>query len=532
MLQSAMTLAKYLILLFFAYASCFSAEPIHLKVQLQWKHQFQFAGFYVAKERGFYADAGLDVTLLELTTGVHPVDEVLQGRAHIGLGRSSLLINRSEGAPVVILDALFDYSPSILLTVKPHLLTPESLKNRTIMITSDEYSAAGFRAMMQSRQLSMDEIRTVPHNFNLEDLIQGRIDAYAAYLSNEPFLLQERNISFNIINPRDYGFSFYGDLLFTSEASLHAHSTAIEAFVKATQKGWKEAFEHIDQTARLIHAKYNTQNKSLQSLIYEGMVLRGLSSNSKAGRPLLDLRRFEEITNIYRLGGMMHQSVDLNRFIDPLHFTRTKIRIGFLAKRGPLHTTKRWRPMMEYLNYHLPAYHFEAVPLDFEQIEEAAKTASVDFIFTNTAQYVKLEHYYGLSRIATLKNASPEGPLDTFGAVIFTRSDNDAINSFNDLRGKRFGAVNPDSFGGYLMGRKALLDEGIPIKELRSLTFLGTHDKTVEAVLNGSIDAGTVRTDTLERMARDEHLDLSRLKILGAKYHHGFPFFGQYGALS
>ncbi len=514
---------KYLLLMLSIIAFA-EARATDLRVQLQWKHQFQFAGFYVAKERGFYADAGLDVTLVELPHGIHVTDEVVKGKAHIGIGRSSLLIERNHGTPIVILDAIFDYAPSVLITTQPDLITPESLRGKKIMISTDESGSAGFKAILQSQQLTMDDVTLIPHSFNLDDLIERRVDAYAGYLSNEPFILQERNISFNIMNPRDYGFSFYGDLLFTSESMLQSHPKEIEAFVKATRLGWQEAFAHIDKTAQLIHTKFNTQNKSLQSLIYEGMVLKGLLCSTKADHPILDLRRFEEIMNLYRLGGLIQQSVALESYIDPMHFTRSKVRIAFLAKRGRPHSIKRWQPMMDYLNYHLPSYHFEALPLTFEEIEEAARSGSVDFIFTNTAQYVKLEHYYGLSRIATLKNASPAGPLDTFGAVILTRSDNIAIGTLDDLRGKRFGAVNADSFGGYLMGLKTLMDAGIGTKDLDSLTFFGTHDQTIEAILNGLVDAATVRTDTLERMARDQNLDLSQLKILAAKHYQGFPF--------
>ncbi|MGZ8953036.1 MAG: ABC transporter substrate-binding protein, partial [Methylobacter sp.] len=78
-----------------------SAEPIHL--QLRWHHQFQFAGYYAALEKGYYKDAGLDVIIHEGTPEKKPVQEVLQGHAQYGEANSELLLERLRGAPLVAL---------------------------------------------------------------------------------------------------------------------------------------------------------------------------------------------------------------------------------------------------------------------------------------------------------------------------------------------------------------------------------------------------------------------------------------------
>ena len=180
--------------------------------------------------------------------------------------------------------------------------------------------------------------------------------------------------------------------------------------------------------------------------------------------------------------------------------------------------------MVDYLNAHLSAYHFEAIPLDFEEIPEAVRNRSIDFVLTNTLQYVKLEHYYGISRIATLKNASVYGPLNLFGAVIITRSDNDEINTLQDIRDKRFGAVDPDSFGGWVMALKVLTEAGISQTDFKSLEYLETHDNVVHALLEGKIDVATVRSDTLERMAREGAISLDQIKVINAMHYAKFPY--------
>ena len=86
-------------------------------------------------------------------------------------------------------------------------------------------------------------------------------------------------------------------------------------------------------------------------------------------------------------------------------------------------------------------------------------------------------------------------------------------------------AVKASSFGGWQMAYKEIKDAGIdPGKDFASLQFGGKHDNVVLAILNGVVDAGTVRTDTLERMAAEGSIDMEEFKIVNGKKHSGFPF--------
>jgi twitching motility protein PilJ len=115
--------------------------------------------------------------------------------------------------------------------------------------------------------------------------------------------------------------------------------------------------------------------------------------------------------------------------------------------------------------------------------------------------------------------------LKSFGGVILTYADRDDINSIADLKGKKFMAVKESSFGGWQMAYKEILDQGVdPMKDVASLQFGGKHDNVVLAVQNGEVDAGTVRTDTMERMAASGDIDMSEFKIIAPKAHSDFPF--------
>ena len=107
-------------------------EVVHL--QLPWKHQFQFAGYYAALEKGYYAKAGLSVVIHEGTPSV-VIPSVLNGQAQYGVTHSELLFSRLQGAPVVALAAIFQHSPSVLVT-RENILSPRDLIGQRIMMSS------------------------------------------------------------------------------------------------------------------------------------------------------------------------------------------------------------------------------------------------------------------------------------------------------------------------------------------------------------------------------------------------------------
>ncbi len=203
------------------------------------------------------------------------------------------------------------------------------------------------------------------------------------------------------------------------------------------------------------------------------------------------------------------------------------VKIGVLAKRGAELTLKRWNPMSEYLSQEIPAYKFEIVPIPFKSIFKEVEQQNIDFMLANSGFYVVLERQYGAQRITTLVNKQVTGLTQKeFGGVIFTHIDNkDRFNTLESIKGSRFAAVNEKSLGGWQMAWREFVENDIDRKsDFRSLTFKGTHDKVVYSVLNKEEDVGTVRTDTLERMALEHKIDLNKVHIINPISYDNFPF--------
>jgi len=254
-------------------AVCLLHLPLHqaaareqVSLQLKWKHQFQFAGYYAALEQGFYRDAGLDVGIREGGPGIDVADTVATGKADFGVCSANILREWSIGRRLVVLAVIFQQSPAIILVPRrAEISSVSDLRGRTLMDTpgSDEIAA-----MLRHEGVDYAALPRITHQGDPRDLLAGRADAMVAYSTNEPFVLEQLGAAYRTFSPGEYGIDFYGDNLCTSEARLKAHPEQVAAFRAASLKGWAYALAHKDATVDLILRNYS-QKKSREALLFE-----------------------------------------------------------------------------------------------------------------------------------------------------------------------------------------------------------------------------------------------------------------------
>ena len=207
---------------------------------------------------------------------------------------------------------------------------------------------------------------------------------------------------------------------------------------------------------------------------------------------------------------------------------KTKVlQIGVLAYRGMSQALQMWEPTAQYLNNQFPEYTFKVTPLNFEQIYIEAAINKLDFVVTDSSVYVELETLYQFNRLATLKNLRMDKAYTVFGGVILRRSDRQDIQNLWDLVGKKFAGTNEHSLGAWQAAWREIKAVGInPYRDFLSLQFMGTHDAVVYAVRDGLVDAATIRTDALERMAAEGKINLEEFEIINqqTQYEREFPF--------
>jgi PAS domain S-box-containing protein len=279
-----------------------AADPELEKVtlQLKWFHQFQFAGYYAAKEKGFYRDAGLDVNILERDPKKSVIEQIVNGEVNYGIGDSSSIAAFMNGKPIVALAAILQHDPLVLIAKKSSgIVSPYELQGKRVMFDSSGGNEAPVVAMLAQAGLSSQNYIHVQSSFNNSDLAQGRVDAMAAYLTDQPFYFRQKGIDINIISPLSFGVDFYGDLLLTSRNEVSQHSGRAQQFRRASLQGWEYALQHPQEIIELIQNKYSTR-LSQQHLQFEAREAKRLILPERIPLGQIDARRLFRVADVYQ----------------------------------------------------------------------------------------------------------------------------------------------------------------------------------------------------------------------------------------
>lgn len=454
--------------IFLLNSNLYSKDLKKVSVQFQWKYQFQFAGYIMAKEKGFYKNIGLDVDMKEWENGINIVDDVMKNHTQYAISRTNSLIDISKGKEIVYLAAIFQSTPLILLADKSSGITSiKDFKNRKIMTTGDMNTDTAILSMLNSKRITLKDLEIQKPSFNVKDLIDKKTDIMTSYISNEPFVLKELGGEPVIFSPKDYGFDFYSDILITSKKYLQQNPQEVREFRKATLKGWKYAFEHIDETVNIIYNKYNAQNKSKNALIYEGKELKKLAYYKTDELGKISVEKLEKIYDIYKLFGLFTGNVNLNEIIYnelSIDVTLTKSEIDYLNNKQKIKMCidPNWMPFErfdekgEYIGITSDYYKLfsEMLSTKFEVI----KTSS----WSETLEYAKQRK----CDILSLAMETPERkkylnfttPYLTVPLVVVTKLNVQFINEIKDLKGKKIGITKGYAFIELLRNKYPFLD--------------------------------------------------------------------------
>lgn len=278
----------------------------HVRLQLKWKHQFQFAGYYAAVQKGYYKDAGLDVELIEAKENEEPGEAVLNGGAEFGVATSDIVLMRAQGKKAVVLAPIFQHSPQVLLASKNSGIEHvHNLVGKRIMM---EPHAADVITFMKDEGVPLSKCIVFPHNFDEQKLLDSEVDAMTAYMTDEPFVLQQHDFNYTVISPLSGGIDFYGDVLFTSEDLINKNPDMVEKFLDASLKGWKYAMSHEDEIIHLIYDKYSKRH-SIDHLRYEAEKMKNFIIPDVVEIGYTNKGRWVNIINTYYNLGLIDRRI-------------------------------------------------------------------------------------------------------------------------------------------------------------------------------------------------------------------------------
>lgn len=286
-------------------------------LQLKWFHQFQFAGYYAALEKGYYEDEGLDVTILERDLKFNPVDQVVNGNADFGVSNSEVLLHYLHGKDVVLLASIFQHSPLVFISKKAPLLhRPHDFTGKNILMSTTSQDIE-LRAMLKAEGIELKNFALIDRYATPEDYFDPNIDVIAAYITNEPYYLDETKTPYSVIYPSTYGIDFYGDILFTSLEQTENNPEQVRKFLRASLKGWEYALKNTDELVEIILNKFGSI-KSKKHLKFEAEQIIKLIQPNLVKIGHTNPQRWEHIAENFKRVEKNIQRKDLfNFFFDP-----------------------------------------------------------------------------------------------------------------------------------------------------------------------------------------------------------------------
>ncbi len=419
--------------------AAFSLEKI--TVQLNWKFQFEFAGYIAAKEKGFYKNAGLDVTLIPYRGG-SVIDAVLKHKADFGVTDSDIFAAMIFNKPVVLLANFFKKSPLVLAT-KPSIRTPYDLKHKKIMANENEFKYTSIGLLLHKFHITPKDIILVKQTYSIEPFVEGKVDAMAIYITNQPYYLDKLHIDYNIIDPANYGIFAYSGNLFTSRDFLKKKPETVKKFVEATIMGFRYALSHKKEIINIIHKKYS--NKPIGALEYEANAVEHIIMPDVFPIGLIDKEVVREIVDEFSdiLFGRVKQ-IDVNKFIytlNNINLILSPLEREFIKKHRIIKicTNPDWVPI-EYL------YKGKPEGISISVLRDISKMTGLKFIRVPTKTWEQSQQFLKERKCDLLPSAVKTykrekyalftKPYLHYELFIFAKNDKHFVNGIQSLLDK------------------------------------------------------------------------------------------------
>ena len=244
--------------------------PDEVTVQLKWLHGAQFAGLYVAQEKGYYAEENLEVTFNEGGTDVDEVERVAAGQADFGVGApEDIFLYCSQGKPIIAIAAIYRRNPIVFVTLADSGIEhPADFLGRSAAIGGSD-AELQLKAMLKRLGLDIQQVEVVPYSYDYALFYNGEVDITMAYATVSLIRMRQKGYQVNLIWPSDYGAHLYADTLITTDQLIAENPDLVTRFLRAALRGWREAIEGPEAAAAITLKYAKEAEPELQTQMVE-----------------------------------------------------------------------------------------------------------------------------------------------------------------------------------------------------------------------------------------------------------------------
>ncbi len=295
------------------------AELAKASVRLKWLAQAQFVGFYVGVAKGYYKDAGIDLTINPGGPNLVAENLVAGGSDTFGLsgGEESLLAGRDKELPVVGLAMLHQRTPyGFVVKADSPIKTFDDIRGKKVSVffTGGQYV---LYSMIAARGIPLSEVTVIPQQVSMTPFLKGDVDMAAATFYNELLTLKSQNVAYRMFTAEELGISVPRDALITSERTIAEQPQLVQGFVTATMKGWKDALQHRAEAIDiLMKAVPSLERAHQEGMLDEIAKLMLAGKATTAGMGVIDAPTLARVNTMLAEYKVLKAPVDLAKAVD------------------------------------------------------------------------------------------------------------------------------------------------------------------------------------------------------------------------
>jgi len=252
--------------------------PDEVTLQLKGIHQAQFAGFYLAQEKGYYSQENIRVTFLEGEKDLAIVQRVVYGPADFGvIAPESILMARSQGQTVKAIAAIYRQSPIVYVAMSDSgIVRPRDFLGKTVATLdasrSQQDLQVQFYIMLKRLGLDVSTMKLIAWDPVYTTFYDGEADITSCYSNIGLIEMKQKGLKLNLIWPSDYGAYFYSDMVVTSDRLIAENPGLVTRFLRATLRGWQDAIEDYQQAVPVILKYARNKDPQLQAAMMESQL--------------------------------------------------------------------------------------------------------------------------------------------------------------------------------------------------------------------------------------------------------------------
>lgn len=212
-----------------------------LAMQAAWINDAEFAGYFLAIDKGYYAENGLDLTYLPGGPDVIPESTIIAGRADLALTTPDTTTRAiaEQGAKFKIIGAQYQKNPHGIVSLKKNPIeTPADLIGKTIAVPP--VNTMTIEALLKINGIAPDQVNIVPYAYDPTPLVRGEIDASLDFTTNVPFTIQTLGEEAHSFLLYDHGVTIFNDTIVVTEDVLAEKRNELVAWLRASRRGWEE----------------------------------------------------------------------------------------------------------------------------------------------------------------------------------------------------------------------------------------------------------------------------------------------------